>query len=504
MLFTEEQVKKLAAQIHTEWEKQKENKTTESQETLVLMEKMIKDQVELTQKAQQERRSGEFQSTDFGDPDALDKSVVQMLSGMDSKALNGYRNAKILTSMKTLELMEGRDVGQKIEQFKEMNDTAYLVASVLSEKERKSEGSAGRSFMDVYRDTKQYKMLQNFLKQNPDMRKALAVANTGYGAEWVPTGFSSQVMVNIELQLKVGALFNSFPMPTNPYKLPVQASNATGYLISESTADEATKITASSPGTTNVQFSAKKLADRVVFSEEIDEDSIVAIRSFVTAEMGKALARAEETAIINGHETTAALHQDNVGASVLFSSTQDPRLAWHGLRYFGLNNADTPRNDYANSSCCDVAVRTTITKLGKYAVNPNDCAFVLPVRAYLQFLGMTNVQTVDKYGPSATILSGEVMKYAGIPVLVSEYAFSNINASGKYDGTTTNRSQVILVYRPGFYIGTRGGVTLNSEVNIQTDQIILVAKRRMDFVDIYVATVTGMGMVALGYNVYAA
>jgi hypothetical protein len=117
---------------------------------------------------------------------------------------------------------------------------------------------------------------------------------------------------------------------------------------------------------------------------------------------------------------------------------------------------------------------------------------------------MTNVQTVDKYGPNATILSGEVLKYAGIPCIISEYAYSNINASGVYDGTTTNRSQVLLVYRPGFYIGTRGGVTLNSEMNIQTDQIILVAKRRMDFVDIYIASATGMNMVALGYNVYAA
>jgi len=94
-----------------------------------------------------------------------------------------------------------------------------------------------------------------------------------------------------------------------------------------------------------------------------------------------------------------------------------------------------------------------------------------------------------------------LMKHNGIPWVVSEYLYSNINDLGKYDGSTTDRSMVLMVYRPGFIIGNRGGVTLGTEVDIETDQIKLVAKRRTDFVDPYDATATGNVQCVAGINV---
>ena len=331
------------------------------------------------------------------------------------------------------------------------------------------------------------------------------MATASSGAEWIPTGFSSQVLVTIELQLKVAALFNQIAMPTNPYTLPIQTSNAEGYLIPESTTDEATKIKASTPGTGNSTFTARKLADRVLFSEEINEDSIVAIGPFTMAEMGKAIARAQETAIVNGDRTGAAgaygSHQDNATADLL-TSNYDARLAFDGLRYYALNQADTSTKDFSNAVPSDALMGAVRLLMGKHSVLPSDVAWVMSVNSYLQCLfNLSNITTLEKYGPQATILSGEMMKYQNIPVIISEYVFSNLNATGVWDGVTETRSMILCVYRPGFIIGNRGGVTLATANDIETDQVIMVAKKRTDMIDPYGATTTGNVQCAAGISV---
>ena len=295
-------------------------------------------------------------------------------------------------------------------------------------------------------------------------------------------------------------------MPTNPYALPVQSSTGEGFFVPESDADEATKAPASSPGTSSPTFNARKLMGRVVFSEEIREDSIVDMRGFITREMAKMIARAEETCMVNGDRAgaagVAADHQDNTGSTKKFTTSWDARLAFDGLRYISINNAGTSTKSFANANPSDALMGNIRELMGKYGVNPNDLVWLVAINTYLKMLKtLSNVQTMERYGPKATVLTGELMRYDGIPVVVSEYLFSDLNASGVYDSSTTDRAQILLVYRPGFIRGTRGGVTLNSELDIERDQVKLVAKKRVDFVDHYDATLAANIMAASGISV---
>ena len=186
----------------------------------------------------------------------------------------------------------------------------------------------------------------------------------------------------------------------------------------------------------------------------------------------------------------------------MFSSDYDARLAFDGLRYFALNQTDTSTKDFSNAVPSDTLMSNVRLLMGKHGVHPRDGVWIMSVNSYLQSIGnLSNVQTLEKYGPNATILSGELMRYQGTPVVVSEYLFSNLNASGVYDGSTTNRSMILYVYRPGFLNGTRGGVTLATANDIETDQVILVGKRRVDFIDPYGATSTGNVQCAAGISV---
>jgi hypothetical protein len=105
------------------------------------------------------------------------------------------------------------------------------------------------------------------------LRRALDSATTNEGAEFIPTGFSNQVHKIGRVPRKVAGLFGTIKMPTDPWKWPLEQADATAYLTGEATSDTATKFTASTPGTSNITFASKKLAARVLWSAELEEDS---------------------------------------------------------------------------------------------------------------------------------------------------------------------------------------------------------------------------------------
>lgn len=340
-------------------------------------------------------------------------------------------------------------------------------------------------------DPRALRMYQEFMQGESELRKAINVTTTGEGIDWVPTQFSADVMDKVRLELKVANLFQSITMPSNPYKLPVTAADAVGYLQSESLADDSTKLRASQPRTANLELSAKKLAARVVFSEEATEDTIVPILNWLKNNVVVAIATAEEKALINGD--TAATHQDsNV------TLAYDAQKAWDGLRKIVQSGAKVDIGTFNAEN-----LRSIRKAMGVYGVDPKKLAWVTGISGYIQLLGVKDssgnalVTTLEKYGPQATIITGELAKFDGIPIIVSEYIYQNLNASGVYDGVTATKTGVLLVNTPSFVIGDRRKVTVKTGVNIETDQQILVCTERKDFHPFFATTEL---MVGLGYN----
>lgn len=363
-------------------------------------------------------------------------------------------------------------------EMQKLNDDLYLTSTILKT------------------HPTQLKMWKNFQSQGTELKKALDTATAGDGYEWIPTGFSASLIDLVRIQLRVSALFRRITMPTNPYKFPIVSSDATGYLQTESIADEATKLRASTPQTTNLELSAVKLAARTLFSEEISEDSIVPILPWVKDQIALALATAEEMALING-DTTSTHMDTNVSAAY------DCRKAWDGLRDIGLNGGASATVDISTLTIENL--RTIRKKMGKYGIDPSKVAMIVGLSGYIQLLSLKDsnsvqlVTTIDKYGPNATILSGELGKLDGIPVIVSQYIYENQGATGLYSASLTKTS-MLYVYTPAFIIGDRRRVTVKTAADIETDQQIVVATQRLDFHPFYPVT---EAMVGIGYNLAA-
>lgn len=344
---------------------------------------------------------------------------------------------------------------------------------------------------DCIKGLASYRLFMEEAERNAALRKAMDTAESGAGLDWVPTDFSAELMDRVELQLKVASLFKSVPMPTKAYELPMRGDRATAYLAAESTSDTASSLTATDATTASPQLSAVKLAARVLFSDELSEDSIIPILPYVEEECVHALAYGEENAVVNGD--TAGTHFDT-GYTV---AAGDVRRAWIGIRK--AQNGQTPTAAEVDCGTFTTANLISVkSEMGVYGANPREGGWITSVLGFCKMLALTECLTLDKYGPRAVIHEGELAQFLGSPVVVSEAVGANLNAAGIYDGCTTTKTGIWYVHRPSFIRGQRSS-NVESDRIVETQQTQVVAVTRKALVA-REAVATNL-MVGMAYNI---
>lgn len=369
-----------------------------------------------------------------------------------------------------------------IVELQKMNDDLLIIGSVLSVVNKSS-------MRDSIINTNLYKKFSAH-KGVSELKKAID-GTTGKGLEWIPTIFSSDLMEKVKVELKVAALFGRINMPSNPFVLPVEGADAIGYLVSNTSSDDVRDSgampLASTPGTDKTTFNAAKLGARTVFNEETSEDSIIGIMDYVKAKVVEAIARAIENATCNG--STAATHPDN-DIQVNPNSSKLSDRAWNGFRQI-IEDAST----WADGATFNTAAFRAARKLlGKYGIDPNKIAFIVSVTNMYNLFNATNfpeLQTLDKYGPNAVILTGEVGKIDGISIVVSEFQRDDVSATGfNTSGGPNTKTTAVFINRTAMLYGDRREITTDSEKNIETDKVVVVSKVRMDYERLFPTTET--------------
>lgn len=304
--------------------------------------------------------------------------------------------------------------------------------------------------------------------------RALDVDTSGEGANWVPTGIGALLHERVRASGRVAPLFARIQMPTNPWRWPLEGADATAYRVAEPTGDAESKFTASTPGTGGATFDAEIFGARTLFSRSLDADSAVAVLGFVEGKIAQAFSNAEERAILDGDAD--GTHQDSdVGAS-----TTDARTAWDGLRKKALAQTNV---DGGNAALSATLIRSGRALMGKWGLNPASIAHIVGVSGIYDLMADADFRTVDKFGPSAVVLAGQLGAADGVPVIVSEFVREDLNAAGVYDGVTTNRSYALTVNRGEFAIGEREplDVEVDDSVYRETYQRLVVGFQREDF-----------------------
>lgn len=371
-----------------------------------------------------------------------------------------------------------------IRAFHEAADDLAIMGAILGLQAQKE----GNNKFDV-RET-------NFFSDTylPAMHAAMDSTTAAEGDEFVPLELSGSLIERVNLQLRVVALFPSIEMPTQPFEIPAYpvSRQRTG-THAEQTADTGqTKIKVLTPATRKISLDAKKFAGRILVSRELEEDSIIAILPWIREEIVDYLVADLEDTLINGD--TSGTHQDTDT-----TASDDPRKAWVGLRKQAATGAKV---DAVAAALTLAMLRKNRKNLGKYGVSPSQLAHILSINAYIDLLSETNLLTVDKYGPNATIISGELAKADGAPVIVSEYVRTDLDATGVNGPTAGNniKTQAITVNRRGYLLGSRRGLTVEvlRELYAESDQDLVLASTRRAFSARFPAT---ENLTAFHYNV---
>lgn len=313
--------------------------------------------------------------------------------------------------------------------------------------------------------------------------RAMDTAESGYGSQLIGAQYVGELWRGAEAQSRVFALIPQFNMTAPTAYLPVPGAVPEMLLLAESTASDSSNYTTSKTGSNRVSVTAAKLGIHQMWSGEMEEDSIIPFIPFLREEQQRALAYYADSLVINGDTTNA----DTLNINSYDANPADTKhyLAFDGIRHACLvdNTANATSGSGAGSydkirALPTLMLDTTYLHDWGHPNDPNDLVFVTDPQTADEIALYDEVITVDKYGPAATVLTGEVTKIGRHP-LVASIAFPLTNNDGMVKATGNTYGNVLGFNRRAYVVGVRRSLKIETERIPATDQTRIVLTTRL-------------------------
>jgi HK97 family phage major capsid protein len=304
----------------------------------------------------------------------------------------------------------------------------------------------------------------------PEAQKALVSGDTG---DFIPKEYADEFIDLVREKNWTRQLFRTINMPTATFYIPKVSGDASVYYVStEATAPTESKPTFAAAG--SVKLEAKKLMGYAQVSNETDEDSRIAMMPIIKDSFAQAMAAAEEQAILLGQYSGAF-------------AADDPRSAFQGLCKLA---SDAGQTQVADNTDLIKTIELARLKLGVHGRNVNNLVLMVNPFTASKLRQLTQVLTIDKYGPSATIHKGEVGKVMGITIIENYYLPEDSGSPARYySPTTADRGLALLVEKNNPIIGDRRLVKFDQDKVVSTDSIEIAISERIGFTVQYVQAI---------------
>ena len=300
-------------------------------------------------------------------------------------------------------------------------------------------------------------MLREYSRAIDSQSRALTATGSATGDELVPTLEASALWMDVNLQTQVAPLIPTIAMPSNPFDLPTQLGDASWYPGTENTT-----ATESTPATAKKTLTAYELVSQVSFSFSIEEDSIIALLPEIRSGLVRNAAEVLDDVILNA-DTTAANSINADGATIATSTANKAQwlIGYDGLRHACLVDSTGQANNH-NAAVSDDMFNEIRSKLDKYGTRPSELVWIMDVNTFIRSQGISNFRTMDKLGPNATILTGQLGAISGIPVIASEL-MRLADTDGKITsaGNSADTGSVLITNKTQWYQGFRRDMTVD-------------------------------------------
>ena len=293
------------------------------------------------------------------------------------------------------------------------------------------------------------------------------------------SNFSSNIYTEMEQQLVVAPLFNRIAVDAKTFRVPVADEDTDGDVAQFASGTfatgiaDATRVPTSNQNTiSSVDFTPHKFMATTHLAKDEEEDTVLPLLDFLRAAATRRLARAIDKSILRGTGALTgftASPTNTITAGTGYASVIEGITNLTGDVGAGLTVDTGSGNDKADPS--DIA--SARTKLGKYGLQlGNDLVYLTTIEGYNNLVTTSDFQTVDKFGPNATYLTGSVGAVYGIPIAITEF-LDNVGSSNNDIG--------VLLYKPGFMIAERRGIEIESEYEPRQQVTAMYMSTRFDF-----------------------
>jgi hypothetical protein len=250
--------------------------------------------------------------------------------------------------------------------------------------------------------------------------KAALTGESNLGSEMIPVETVDEIIGLVRYNSWARQMLRTIDMKTETVKVPKISSSITFY---ESTKSDIDGVDDTVQGTTEVQFDIFTMLANVPIKRRALAYAVPSFAGDLKTDIAEELAYQEENVIINGDTTAGA---GNVNGTL---TAPDVRLSTAGLRYKALNNNLTVV-DAGGSGLTLSHIRDVFAQMGKYAKKRSDLVMLVSQTVGPRMLGWDELETVDKYGPNATIHNGELGKVYGMRVIETDLINETQGATG--------------------------------------------------------------------------
>lgn len=288
--------------------------------------------------------------------------------------------------------------------------------------------------------------------------------------------FSTNVYHEMQQQLVVAPMFNRIEVNSKDFRIPVADEDTSDFVAQFPSGSFAAGVTdfTTVPTSRQAQIGAvalqpKKFMVATHIAKDEEEDTILPLIDFLRQAATRRLARGIDKAILRGDGSLSAFSASNALAGAGAYASVIKGVVELAAGVGGLVTKTGTTIDKADPS--DIAAARL--KLGKYGLAlGTNLAYITSVEGYNNLVTNTDFQTVDKFGAQATYLTGSVGAVYGIPLYISEFMDTAAAADSNLG---------VLVYKPGFIIGERRAMEIESEYLPQQQVTAMYLSTRFDF-----------------------
>lgn len=305
--------------------------------------------------------------------------------------------------------------------------------------------------------------------------KAMDSTTATAGDELVPTNMADMLWQDFFLSSRVVGSLITIPMPSNPYDVPLGLGDPTWHKGSENTA-----VTASNMATAKATLTATELATEQNWSYTLEEDSIVAVMPAMREVLLRSGAETMDAFALNADATNAATGNINLDDADPADTKYYLSEGQDGIRHQWIVDNTAQTVNAGGDALIDGDVTSALALMGKYAADPTNCRIFTDVATYLKgFLNLDGVLTIDKFGPSAVLLTGQLAAYRGIPVIVSA-SHPLAEADGKVSTTAGNNTlgSISITNRLMWYLGFRRELMIEVFRDVSKRELVMVTSFR--------------------------